>query len=152
MRVLVQRVNHARVAVEGRLKGEIAQGLTLLVGITDTDTPAEIEWMAKKCLNLRLFYNDAGDRWAASVQDISGEILVVSQFTLYGDCRRGRRPSFEQAASPDSAEPLFAQFVTELLKSGLTIITGTFGASMMVDIHNDGPVTLWLEREGPPLL
>ncbi|MGD1944133.1 MAG: D-aminoacyl-tRNA deacylase [Leptolyngbyaceae cyanobacterium] len=149
MRVLVQRVSHARVAVEGQLKGEITQGLTLLVGITDTDTIAEIEWMAKKCLSLRLFENEAGDRWAASVQDIGGDILVVSQFTLYGDCRKGRRPSFAQAASPNRAEPLFEQFVTELIKSGLNIITGTFGTAMMVDIHNDGPVTLWLERDAP---
>ena len=149
MRVLVQRVSHSRVTVAGQTVGALAQGLTLLVGIAPTDTTAEIAWMAQKCLTLRLFATAAGDRWDASVQDIGGAILVVSQFTLYGDSGKGRRPSFTQAAAPAIAAPLFNQFVTELQASGLTITTGQFGAAMQVEICNDGPVTLWLEREAP---
>jgi D-tyrosyl-tRNA(Tyr) deacylase len=149
MRVLVQRVIESRVVVDGQVVGAIAQGLNLLVGITDTDTAAELDWMAQKCLNLRLFPQGEGDRWDASVQDIGGEILVVSQFTLYGDCRKGRRPSFDKAAAPTLAAPLFDQFVAKLQASGLKVSTGEFGAHMLVNIHNDGPVTLWLEREAP---
>lgn len=149
MRVLVQRVIESRVVVDGQIVGEIKRGLNLLVGITDTDTEAELDWMVKKCLSLRLFPLDEGDRWDASIQDIGGEILVVSQFTLYGDCRKGRRPSFDKAAAPTLAAPLFDQFVAKLQASGLKINTGEFGAHMLVNIHNDGPVTLWLEREAP---
>lgn len=147
MRVIVQRVLESRVVVDGQVVGQIARGLNLLVGLTDTDTEAELDWMTRKCLSLRLFANDESDRWEASVQDIGGQILVVSQFTLYGDCRKGRRPSFDKAASPAIAEPLFDRFVEKLRESGLCIMTGKFGAHMMVDIQNDGPVTLWLERE-----
>lgn len=150
MRVIVQRVLGSRVVVAGQVVGEIEQGLNLLVGITTTDTEAELDWMVKKCLSLRLFPQGEGDRWEASVQDIGGEILVVSQFTLYGDCRKGRRPSFAKAAAPTDAEPLFEQFVEKLQASGLKVRTGQFGAHMLVDIHNDGPVTLWLEREAHP--
>lgn len=147
MRVLVQRVISSRVQVEGCTVGEIARGLNLLVGITDTDTEAELDWMVQKCLTLRLFPQGDSDRWDASVQDIQGEILVVSQFTLYGDCRKGRRPSFDKAAAPAIAEPLFDQFVEKLAASGLKVRTGQFGANMLVDIANDGPVTFWLARE-----
>lgn len=149
MRVLVQRVLASRVIVAGQTIATIGRGLNLLVGITDTDTEAELAWMARKCLSLRLFPQGEGDRWEASVQDIGGEILVVSQFTLYGDCRKGRRPSFDRAAPPGQAAPLFDQFVDQLRASGLNIQTGQFGADMHVDISNDGPVTLWLEREAP---
>lgn len=149
MRVLVQRVLGSRVVVDGQLVGEIDRGLNLLVGLTNTDTEAEIDWMAKKCLSLRLFPASEGDRWEASVQEIGGEILVVSQFTLYGDCRKGRRPSFAKAAETDLAASLFDQFVAKLQASGLKVSTGAFGAHMLVDIHNDGPVTLWLEQEAP---
>jgi D-tyrosyl-tRNA(Tyr) deacylase len=135
--------------VDGAIVGEIQRGLNLLVGIAATDTAAELDWMAKKCLSLRLFPRHEGDRWEASVQEIGGEILVVSQFTLYGDCRKGRRPSFDQAAPPGQAHPLFNQFVEKLQASGLTTRTGQFGAHMLVDIHNEGPVTLWLQREAP---
>jgi D-tyrosyl-tRNA(Tyr) deacylase len=135
--------------VDGAVVGEIQRGLNLLVGIAATDTVAELDWMAKKCLSLRLFPRHEGDRWEASVQEIGGEILVVSQFTLYGDCRKGRRPSFDQAAPPSQAHPLFNQFVEKLQASGLTTRTGQFGAHMLVDIHNEGPVTLWLQREAP---
>lgn len=148
MRVLVQRVISSRVQVDNCVVGEIARGLNLLVGITDTDTDAELDWMAQKCLNLKLFPKEArSDRWDASVQDIQGDILVVSQFTLYGDCRKGRRPSFDKAASSEIAQPLFDQFVEKLATSGLTVSTGKFGANMLVDIANEGPVTFWLERE-----
>ncbi|MEM0979676.1 MAG: D-aminoacyl-tRNA deacylase [Cyanobacteria bacterium P01_H01_bin.58] len=149
MRVLVQRVTASQVTVEGQVVGAIERGLILLVGITRTDTPAELDWMVNKCLTLRLFPSDDSDRWDTSVQDIGGSLLIVSQFTLYGDCRKGRRPSFDKAAAPAIAEPLFDQFVAKLKESGLTVMTGRFGAHMLVDIHNDGPVTIWLEREAP---
>lgn len=146
MRVIIQRVTASRVVVDDQIIGEIGRGLNLLVGITDTDTETELNWMAKKCLGLRLFPSADSDRWDASVEDIQGEILVVSQFTLYGDCRKGRRPSFDKAAPPNLAEPLFEQFVSKLQHSGLKVMTGQFGAHMAVDIYNDGPVTLVLEK------
>ncbi|MEM6837247.1 MAG: D-aminoacyl-tRNA deacylase [Cyanobacteria bacterium P01_C01_bin.120] len=157
MRVLIQRVTHSQVSVQDKVIGKIGRGLTLLVGITATDTAAELDWMAQKCLNLRLFTpaseqaqnQAASQRREASVQEIGGEILVVSQFTLYGDCRKGRRPSFVQAAPAEQAAPLFEQFVEKLRASGLRVQTGKFGADMQVEICNDGPVTLWLEREAP---
>jgi D-tyrosyl-tRNA(Tyr) deacylase len=127
--------------------GEIDRGLLLLVGIAPTDTAAELAWMARKCLELRLFSASDSDRWELSVQDIQGSILVVSQFTLYGDCRKGRRPSFDGAAPPAIAQALYNEFVALLKTSGLPIETGQFGAKMQVEIHNDGPVTLLLERE-----
>lgn len=147
MRVVVQRVRASRVVVDHQVVGEIGQGLNLLVGIAPNDSLAELSWMARKCLDLRLFPNPDSSRWDWSVQDIQGEILVVSQFTLYGDCRKGRRPSFERAASPSQAENLYHQFVAILRESGLRIETGQFGAMMQVTIENDGPVTLLLERE-----
>lgn len=149
MRVVVQRVQSAHVEVEGQVVGQIGAGLLLLVGITATDTDAELGWMVRKCLGLRIFpsptQSDSG-RWDASVEEIQGELLVVSQFTLYGDCRKGRRPSFDQAAPPVLAEPLYKQFVDRLKASGLTVATGQFGADMAVSLVNDGPVTLLLER------
>ncbi|TVP64418.1 MAG: D-tyrosyl-tRNA(Tyr) deacylase [Leptolyngbya sp. LCM1.Bin17] len=156
MRVVVQRVTASRVTVAGQVVGSIGRGLNLLVGIAPTDTTAELTWMARKCLDLRLFpslsrdrpaQQGADQRWDQSVRDIQGEILVVSQFTLYGDCRKGRRPSFDRAAAPAQAEARFNQFVDLLRDSGLRIETGQFGAMMQVRIDNDGPVTLWLERE-----
>ena len=156
MRVVVQRVTASRVVVAGQVVGSIGRGLNLLVGIAPTDTTAELAWMARKCLDLRLFPSSsrdrpagqgAGQRWDQSVRDIQGEILVISQFTLYGDCRKGRRPSFDRAAALAQAEARFNQFVDLLRPSGLRIETGQFGAIMQVSIENDGPVTLWLERE-----
>jgi D-tyrosyl-tRNA(Tyr) deacylase len=117
-----------------------------LVGIAETDTAAELEWMAKKCLELRLFPGEAGDRFDLSVQEIQGGLLVISQFTLYGDCRKGRRPSFDRAATPAFAENYYDRFVAQLRQSGLQVETGKFGAMMEVSIENDGPVTLILER------
>ena len=149
MRAIIQRVKSSQVEIDGQIVGKIGCGLNLLVGIADTDTEAELEWMARKCLELRLFPDSAGDtgRWDLSVQDIGGELLVVSQFTLYGDCRKGRRPSFDRAAAPERAEIFYDRFVEKLRQSGLKVETGVFGAMMEVSIENDGPVTLVLERE-----
>jgi D-aminoacyl-tRNA deacylase len=148
MRIIIQRVKSSHVTVNGEIVGKISRGLNLLVGIADTDTDAELEWMARKCLELRLFPDEqGGDRWQKSVQEIGGELLVVSQFTLYGDCRKGRRPSFDRSAVPALAQDLYEKFVTKLRISGLKVETGEFGAMMEVAIENDGPVTLLLERE-----
>jgi D-aminoacyl-tRNA deacylase len=147
MRVVIQRVKSSQVIVNGNVVGKIGRGLNLLVGIAATDTEAELNWMARKCLELRLFPSDEnGDRWERSIREIDGELLVVSQFTLYGDCRKGRRPSFSDSAPPQQAEALYEQFVNELRASGLKVETGNFGAMMQVHIENDGPVTLLLER------
>jgi D-tyrosyl-tRNA(Tyr) deacylase len=149
MRVVIQRVKSSQVEVAGVVIGKIGLGLNLLVGIADTDTEAELDWMARKCLDLRLFpdTDSSNDRWEKSVQEIKGELLVISQFTLYGDCRKGRRPSFTRSAAPESAKQLYEQFVDKLRQSGLRVETGEFGAMMQVSIENDGPVTLLLERE-----
>ncbi len=149
MRVIIQRVKSSQVEVAGVIVGKIRRGINLLVGIADTDTEAEVDWMARKCLDLRLFPGDDGnsDRWEKSVLEIGGELLIVSQFTLYGDCRKGRRPSFSRSASGESAELLYEKFVAKLRSSGLQVETGKFGAMMQVSIENDGPVTLFLERE-----
>ncbi|MBD2103282.1 D-aminoacyl-tRNA deacylase [Leptolyngbya sp. FACHB-261] len=146
MRVVVQRVKASQVTVQGQVIGQIGTGLNLLVGIAATDTPDELSWMVRKCLELRLFPSEAGG-FERSIQEIEGELLVVSQFTLYGDARKGRRPSFAQAARPERAEALYEQFVEQLRLSGLRVETGQFGAMMQVAIDNDGPVTLLLERE-----
>lgn len=147
MRVVVQRVTSSQVVVEGQVIGKIGRGLNLLVGIAETDTDAELEWMAKKCLELRLFPGEEGDRFDRSVQEIKGELLVISQFTLYGDCRKGRRPSFVRAAAPDIAEKYYDRFVEKLRQGGLKVETGQFGAMMEVSIENQGPVTILLERD-----
>ncbi|MBF1999473.1 MAG: D-tyrosyl-tRNA(Tyr) deacylase [Synechococcales cyanobacterium C42_A2020_086] len=146
MRVVLQRVRSSQVTVAGEVVGAIGRGLNLLVGIAETDTEAELDWMAKKCLELRLFPGETGDRFDRSVQEIGGELLVISQFTLYGDCRKGRRPSFDRAAAPAMAEQRYEQFVAKLRHSGLKVETGRFGAMMQVMIENDGPVTMVLER------
>lgn len=148
MRIIIQRVRSSFVTVNGEIIGKIGRGLNILVGIAPTDTEREIDWMARKCLELRLFPDDSDNsKWEKSVLDIKGELLVVSQFTLYGDCRKGRRPSFSNSAPPDIAETLYEQFVMQLKKSGLRVATGKFGAMMQVQIENDGPVTLLLEKE-----
>ena len=147
MRVIIQRVKSSSVKVDGEIIGQIGRGLNLLVGIAATDTEAELDWMTRKCLELRLFSDDTNRPWSKSVIDIQGEILVISQFTLYGDCRKGRRPSFSDSAAPDVARSLYDLFVTKLKQSSLNVATGKFGAMMEVDIVNDGPVTLILERE-----
>ncbi|AFZ28635.1 D-tyrosyl-tRNA(Tyr) deacylase [Gloeocapsa sp. PCC 7428] len=149
MRVVIQRVKSSQVAVDGEIVGKIGRGLNLLVGIADTDAEAELDWMVRKCLELRIFPDEgtSGDRFSKSVQEIGGELLVVSQFTLYGDCRKGRRPSFDRSASPKVAIDLYYLFVSKLRQSGLTVETGIFGAMMQVLIENDGPVTILLDKE-----
>ena len=150
MRVLVQRVARAAVRVrEGdsraRVAGAIDRGLLALVGFTEGDGEAEVQWMADKLLGLRIF-PDAEDRMNLSVSDIGGAVLVVSQFTLYGDASRGRRPSFVAAARPETAIPLYERFLAALRDQGASVASGEFGAMMDVELVNDGPVTLWLER------
>ncbi|MGB1249767.1 MAG: D-aminoacyl-tRNA deacylase [Candidatus Promineifilaceae bacterium] len=146
MRVLLQRVTSSSVTVAGEIVGEIAKGFTLLVGITHSDTQAEANWLANKIAGIRLFEDDAG-KMNLALADVGGSVLAISQFTLYGDARKGRRPSFINASRPEHAEPLFDYFVAKLRSLGLQVETGRFGASMAVDIQNDGPVTLMLERD-----
>jgi D-aminoacyl-tRNA deacylase len=147
MRVIIQRVKSSAVTVNHKTIGKIDRGLNLLVAIASSDTEAELDWMARKCLDLRLFpSNTEDDKWEKSVLDINGELLIISQFTLYGDCRKGRRPSFSDSAPPSIAEALYDRFVLKLKESGLKVETGQFGAMMQVSIENDGPVTLLLER------
>ncbi|MCB9646366.1 MAG: D-tyrosyl-tRNA(Tyr) deacylase [Deltaproteobacteria bacterium] len=147
MRVLVQRVSEAKVTVGDAVTGAIGKGLLLLVGIHDTDTEAELRWMAEKCAKLRIF-EDCGGKMNLSLQDVEGQALVVSQFTLYGDCKKGNRPSFNQAGKPDFASEMCDRFCVLLgAELGRAVPTGRFGAHMMVHLVNDGPVTLMLERE-----
>lgn len=147
MRAIVQRVLSSSVSVGGETIGKINRGLNLLVGIANNDTSADVDWMAQKILSLRLFPADAaGSSFQKDVREVGGEILAISQFTLYGDCRKGRRPSFDSAAPPEIAEPLYAEFIAKLRESGLQVETGRFGADMKVEILNDGPVTVILER------
>jgi len=145
MRTLLQRVSRAEVRVDGRATGRIARGYLLLVGFTDTDDEATVAWMAEKVVGLRLFPDDEG-KMNRDLADAGGALLVVSQFTLYGDARKGRRPSFVDAARPERAIPLYERFVALLRERGCTVETGEFGAMMDVELVNDGPVTLWLER------
>jgi D-tyrosyl-tRNA(Tyr) deacylase len=148
MRVIIQRVKSSQVTVNDEIVGKIERGLNLLVGIADTDSDVEIDWMVRKCLDLRLFPDEeGGDRWQKSVQEINGQLLIISQFTLYGDCRKGRRPSFDRSAAPTLAKDLYNRFVAKFQETGLRVETGQFGAMMQVSIENDGPVTLLLERE-----
>ena len=145
MRVLLQRVSRAEVRVGERVTGRIDRGYLLLVGFTHADDESAVVWMADKVTGLRLFA-DADDKMNLALADVSGALLVVSQFTLYGDAVKGRRPSFIDAARPETAIPLYERFV-ELLRGRVAIVeTGEFGAMMDVELVNDGPVTLWLER------
>lgn len=145
MRALVQRVSKASVTIDGKINGSIDKGLVVLLGITHVDTQKEADFVADKVINLRIFQDENG-KMNRSVKDENGELLIVSQFTLYGDCRKGRRPSFVEAASPEHAVPLYEYFIALIRKSGLKVETGIFGAKMDVYIHNSGPVTLMIER------
>jgi len=150
MRVLLQRVSRAEVRIRSagtdpRAAGTIERGYVLLVGFTATDTDDHVVWMAEKVTGLRLFA-DAEDKMNLALADVGGAVLVVSQFTLYGDARKGRRPSFIDAARPELAIPLYERFIRQLREGGLRVETGEFGAMMDVELINDGPVTLWLER------
>lgn len=145
MRCLLQRVSRADVRVDGHSIARIARGYVLLVGITHDDAEPALAWMADKVAGLRLF-PDAEDRLDLALGDVGGAVLVVSQFTLYGDAVKGRRPSFIAAARPEVALPAYERFVALLRERGVTVETGRFGAMMEVELVNDGPVTLWLER------
>lgn len=147
MRVVVQRVSEASVTVAGEVVGAIGPGLLALVGVREGDTQAEADWLAAKLAQLRIFA-DAEGRFNLSLLDMGGAALVVSQFTLYGDARKGRRPDFIRAARPEVAEPLVSYLVEKLRAAGIPTETGRFGAHMDVRLTNDGPVTLILEREG----
>ena len=150
MRALVQRVSRASVTVDGEVVGAIGPVLCVFVGVTHTDGPAEAAELARKRWHLRIFPDDE-DRMDRPVADVGGEVLVVSQFTLYGSTARGRRPSWVAAAGPDHAEPLIDQVVAELQASGATVATGRFRADMAVELVNDGPVTLLLEVGRAPV-
>jgi D-tyrosyl-tRNA(Tyr) deacylase len=145
LRALIQRVTRAEVRVGDRSVGRIDRGLLVLVGFTHTDGAEQLEWMADKIAGLRIF-SDAEDKMNLSVAEVGGSLLLVSQFTLYGDAVKGRRPSFVDAARPEAAVPLYERFVELVRARGIATETGEFGASMAVELVNDGPVTLWLER------
>ena len=145
MRVLLQRVAFGRVSVEGRPLGEIGNGLVLLVGVSPEDGEEQVRYLAQKIAHLRIFEDQHG-KLNRSLLETGGEALVISQFTLYADTRKGRRPSFTQAARPEHADPLVKHFVEALRDLGVPTQSGQFGAHMLVEIHNDGPVTIWLER------
>jgi D-aminoacyl-tRNA deacylase len=152
VRVVLQRVSRAEVRVAGpdgppRVTGRIDCGFLVLVGFTHSDGEAEVAWMADKLLGLRLF-GDAEGKMNRGLAEVGGALLVVSQFTLYGDSQKGRRPSFIDAARPETAIPLYERFLAMLRARGAAVETGEFGAMMDVELVNDGPVTLWLEREG----
>jgi D-tyrosyl-tRNA(Tyr) deacylase len=146
MRVLLQRVEKASVSVDGHVVGAIGRGYVLLVGVGHNDGETQAAWLAQKIAGLRIFEDSEG-KFNLSIQDVGGSALVVSQFTLYADARKGRRPAFVDAAVPEVAEPLVDRFGELLRAEGIPVEKGVFGARMMVEIHNDGPVTIWLERE-----
>lgn len=144
MRVVLQRVKRAHVNVAGATVGAIRTGLLVLVGVASADTPKDAEYLAEKIVHLRIF-PDGADRMNRSLVDAGGELLVISQFTLYGDCRKGRRPSFDQAASPREAQTLYEYFVEQLRLNSRIVETGVFQADMQVNLVNDGPVTFVLD-------
>jgi len=145
MRVILQRVSSASVSIEGATVGAIQRGFVLLVGFTHDDDADDVEWMASRVVGLRLFGDDEG-KLNRSLDDVGGALLVISQFTVYGDARKGRRPSFIAAARPETAIPLYERFIATLRATGTHVETGEFGADMQVSLVNDGPVTLVLDR------
>jgi D-tyrosyl-tRNA(Tyr) deacylase len=146
MRAVVQRVARARVVVGAEVVGEIGRGLLILLGVAKSDTPEQAVWLADKIVSLRIF-QDAQDNMNLGLTDVGGAVLVVSQFTLYGDCRKGRRPSFIDAAPPEIAMPLYEAFVNGVRAQGIPTATGRFGAMMHVELVNDGPVTLIVDSK-----
>lgn len=144
MRAVVQKVSSSKVTVDEEVVGQISQGLLVLLGVTHDDTSKDVDYMVDKITNLRIF-EDAEGKMNLSLKDVNGEVLAVSQFTLYGDARRGRRPSFSDAARPEIANPLYEEFVEKVKEQGINVGTGKFGAHMMVNLTNDGPVTILLE-------
>jgi len=146
MRAVVQRVSSASVTIDGEIVGAIDQGFLILLGVTEGDTPELCDYLAEKCAGLRVFSDENG-KMNLSLHDVGGSVLVVSQFTLYGDCRKGKRPSFVNAAGPDLAIPLYERFVADMMDHDLVVQTGRFGADMKVSLLNDGPVTLILDTD-----
>ncbi len=146
MRALIQRVSSAQVTIGGAVHGAIGQGMVILLGVTHNDNSEAVRYVANKCVNLRIYKDEAG-KMNRSLLDIGGEALIVSQFTLYGDTVKGRRPGFSAAAPPAIAIPLYEEFVRTVCEYGVKVATGEFGADMQVDIHNDGPVTLLIESK-----
>jgi len=146
MRALVQRVSKGSVTVQGKIVGAIEPGLVILLGIRTGDTENDARYLAEKCVNLRIF-EDEDEKFNRSLLEVNGGALVISQFTLYGDTRKGRRPGFEEAARPETAEPLYNFFVQEIRRFPIRVAEGVFGAMMLVEIHNDGPVTFMLESK-----
>ncbi|OQX94931.1 D-tyrosyl-tRNA(Tyr) deacylase [candidate division KSB1 bacterium 4572_119] len=146
MRAVVQRVSSGSVTIDEKVVGRIKKGLVILLGVKNGDTEEDAKFIADKCVNLRIF-SDAEGKFNLSALDVGGELLVISQFTLYGNTRKGRRPSFVDAAHPEISEPLYLKFVEFLKQSGLKVATGEFGAMMLVEINNDGPVTILVESK-----
>jgi D-tyrosyl-tRNA(Tyr) deacylase len=145
MRLVLQRVRHGRVSVGGDVVARIGAGLVILLGVEEGDGPDQADWLAAKCADLRIF-DDPDGKMNLSLRDVGGEALVVSQFTLLADTNKGRRPSYVRAAPPADAEPLVAQFAAQLAAQGVATQTGRFGAQMLVEIENDGPVTILMEK------
>jgi D-aminoacyl-tRNA deacylase len=146
MRAVIQRVSRASVRIDGRIQGSIQHGMLVLLGIRASDTTTDLQWLAEKVINLRIFEDQQG-KMNRSLADFDGEMLIISQFTLYGDCRKGRRPGFSSAAPPEIAEPLYQQFIEEVKNKQVRVATGIFQATMEVELVNDGPVTLLLDSE-----
>lgn len=146
MRALIQRVKRASVTINSQIIGKINEGLLIFLGVGEDDTEKQVQYLVEKCTGLRIF-TDEQDKMNLSVKDIKGEILVVSQFTLYGDCKKGKRPSFVRAARPETAIPLYESFIAHCKNTGLNVQTGEFGADMQIELINDGPVTIWLDTE-----
>lgn len=144
MRAVVQRVDKAKVTVDGKIVGEISRGLMVLVGVVEGDTDKDVQYLADKVTGLRIFEDEA-EKMNLSVKDIGGEILSVSQFTLYGDCRKGKRPSFDKAAKPETAIILYEKFNELCRQQNIKVETGVFGAHMLVELANNGPVTILLD-------
>lgn len=146
MRVVVQRVKHASVTINGTVNGKINNGFLVLLGIQSTDSEQDVDYLVKKVTNLRIF-SDENDKMNLSLKDVNGDLLIVSQFTLYANCKEGNRPSFVEAAKPDIAIPLYEYFVSECKKIIPVVETGIFGADMKVDLLNDGPVTIIMDSK-----
>ena len=146
MRALIQRVKRASVTINSEVTGKINNGLLIFLGVGEKKKKKQVQYLVEKCTGL-LIFTDEQDKMNLSVKDINGEILIVSQFTLFGDCKKGKRPSFVRAARPETAIPLYESFIAHCKNTGLNVQTGEFGADMQIELINDGPVTIWLDTE-----